>query len=90
MKRLRTLKSFQIFKTEIKKSKTYIGWVSFSRPIQWYHSLADPIWPDGTFKSCSDLSIEIILMYMNYMKDIPEELGNFAGEYVSQSGISLD
>ncbi len=23
----------------------------FSRPIQWYHSHADPIWPDGTFKS---------------------------------------
>jgi hypothetical protein len=22
----------------------------FSRPIQWYHSHADPIWPDGTFK----------------------------------------
>ncbi len=25
--------------------------MSFSRPIQWYHSHADPIWPDGTFKS---------------------------------------
>ncbi len=24
--------------------------MSFSRPIQWYHSLADPIWPDSTFK----------------------------------------
>jgi hypothetical protein len=24
--------------------------ISFSRTIQWYHSLADPIWPDGTFK----------------------------------------
>jgi hypothetical protein len=23
----------------------------FSRPIQWYHSHADPIWLDGTFKS---------------------------------------
>jgi hypothetical protein len=23
----------------------------FSRPIQWYHSHAGPIWPDGTFKS---------------------------------------
>ncbi len=21
----------------------------FSRPIQWYHSHADPIWPDDTF-----------------------------------------
>jgi hypothetical protein len=23
--------------------------MSFSRPFQWYHSHADPIWPDGTF-----------------------------------------
>ncbi len=22
--------------------------MSFSRPIQWYHSYADPIWPDST------------------------------------------
>jgi hypothetical protein len=24
--------------------------MSFSRPIQWYRSHADPICPDGTFK----------------------------------------
>ncbi len=24
--------------------------MSFSRPIQWYHSYVDPIWPDSTFK----------------------------------------
>jgi hypothetical protein len=24
--------------------------MSFSSPIQWYHSQADPFWPDGTFK----------------------------------------
>ncbi len=29
MKRLRTLKLFQIFSTEIKKSKTYSGWCPF-------------------------------------------------------------
>jgi hypothetical protein len=23
--------------------------MSFSRPIQWYQSHVDPIWPDGTF-----------------------------------------
>ncbi len=23
--------------------------MSFSRPIQWYHSHADPIWPDDMF-----------------------------------------
>ncbi len=26
--------------------------MSFSRAIQWYHSHADPIWPDGTFNEC--------------------------------------
>ncbi len=25
--------------------------MSFSRPIQWYYSHADLIWPDGTFKN---------------------------------------
>jgi hypothetical protein len=25
--------------------------MSFPRPIQWYHSHADLIWPDGTFKT---------------------------------------
>ncbi len=29
MKRLRTLKSFKIFKSEIKKLKTYSGWCAF-------------------------------------------------------------
>ncbi len=24
--------------------------MSFSRPIQWYHSYVDPIWRDSTFK----------------------------------------
>jgi hypothetical protein len=23
--------------------------MTFSMPVQWYHSHADPIWPDGTF-----------------------------------------
>ncbi len=39
-----TLKSFQIFKNEIKKWKTYkrLMFFSISRPIKWYHSHADP------------------------------------------------
>ncbi len=28
--------------------------MSFLRPIQWYHSRADPIWPDGSFNSYTD------------------------------------
>jgi hypothetical protein len=34
---------------KIKKIKTLLQLMSFSKPIQWYHSHADPIWPDGTF-----------------------------------------
>ncbi len=47
----------------------------FSRPIQWYHSHADPIWPDGTFKS---LFFNIVIskhwqaMYSIYSKEKPE------------------
>jgi hypothetical protein len=47
LKRLRTLKFFQIVTCDVKKIKKRL--VSFSRPIQCYHSHADPIWPDGTF-----------------------------------------
>jgi hypothetical protein len=25
--------------------------MSFTRPIQWCHSHADPFWPDGNFKA---------------------------------------
>jgi hypothetical protein len=33
--------------------------MSFPRPIKWFHSHADPIWPDGTFnKSAKLLSFE--------------------------------
>jgi hypothetical protein len=27
--------------------------MSFSMPIQWFHSHEDPIWPDGTFKTAA-------------------------------------
>ncbi len=37
----------------------------FSRPIQWYHSLADPIWPDGTFK------MNFQIAYPTFMKGTP-------------------
>jgi len=55
MKWHRTLNSYQIFKNEIKKSKTFCGWCPFQGlpGIQWYHSHVDQIWPDGTFNRCS-------------------------------------
>ncbi len=64
MKRLRTFTSSQIFKNKIKKSKTYSGWCPFLRPIQWYYSQADPIWPDGTFKSSEPLHTKIYLILL--------------------------
>jgi hypothetical protein len=49
MKRLRTLKSFQIFKIKIKKSKHIAVDVLFKAyPM---NSQGDPIWPDATFKN---------------------------------------
>ncbi len=32
--------------------------MSFSRPIQWYQSLADPIWPDSTIKT-TEIGVEM-------------------------------
>jgi hypothetical protein len=49
MKRLRTSNSFQIFKIKNKNNNKTIQLMSCSRPIQWYHSHADLIWPDGIF-----------------------------------------
>jgi hypothetical protein len=38
--------------------------MSFSRPIQWYHSRADPILPDRSFNSYTDKKEnQIFLMY---------------------------
>jgi hypothetical protein len=37
----------QKFKIRIKNKKNLQQLMSFSRPIQWYHSHADIIWPDG-------------------------------------------
>ncbi len=33
--------------------------MSFSRPIQCYHSHADSIWPDGTFKHLSSMPVPV-------------------------------
>ncbi len=35
---------------------------SFSRPIQWYHSHVDPIWPDGTFNVKTTLYLAVLLV----------------------------
>ncbi len=52
--------TLQIFKIKIKKSKTYSGWCPYKGlSIQWYHSQADPIWPDGTFNADPDPDPEL-------------------------------
>ncbi len=37
--------------------------MSFSMPIQWFHSHEDPIWPEGTFN--------INLFYVSSAKIVP-------------------
>ena len=37
--------------------------MSFSRPIQWYHSHADQIWPDSTFKANVENCIRIFYYF---------------------------
>jgi hypothetical protein len=39
--------------------------MSFSRPIQWYHSNADPVWPDCTFKFIFLLTIYFFIKWLN-------------------------
>ncbi len=41
------------------KSQKLIAADVLSRPIQWYHSQADPIWPDGTFKQLNWQSLRL-------------------------------
>ncbi len=42
--------------------------MSFSRPIQWYHSHADPIWPDGTFDNlCANAYLSGPAARISYM-----------------------
>ncbi len=41
--------------------------MSFSRPIQWYHSHADPIWPDGTVKALHCLYLSSIFFVSIYL-----------------------
>ncbi len=36
--------------------------MSFQRAFQWYHSHADPIWPDGTFKQWFLKSLQYLLV----------------------------
>jgi hypothetical protein len=37
--------------------------MSFSRPIQWYHAHADPIWLDGTFQATQNLQTGMLRPY---------------------------
>ncbi len=56
-----------------------------SKPIQWYHSHADPIWPDCTFKET--------YRYLQYMTNLNTHKKNrahkFLGIFVIRSGYGL-
>jgi hypothetical protein len=43
--------------------------MSFSRPIQWFHSNADPIWPDGIFKTHLFLCASWYCICLNFVLD---------------------
>jgi hypothetical protein len=40
--------------------------MTISRPFQWYHSHADPIWPDNTFKLSKKAELPILYMLYGY------------------------
>jgi hypothetical protein len=46
--------------------------MSYSRPIQWYHSHVDPIWPDGTFKVQKNISLTFF--QRNRLKKVTERV----------------
>jgi hypothetical protein len=68
MKRLRTLKSFQIFQTEKNLKPIVIDALVYSMPIQWFHSHKDPIWPDGIFEWSSAQDMILILLSQNKVR----------------------
>ncbi len=43
----------------------------FSRPILWYHSHADPIWPDGTLKGNVLRDFLLQIFFMNHLPPSP-------------------
>ncbi len=56
MKLLRALESFRIFKSELKKSKTYHGWCPFQGLS---NGTTHPIWPDSTFQGFSKILLQV-------------------------------
>ncbi len=45
--------------------------MSFSRPIPWYHSHADPIWPDGTLQGNVPCDFLLQIFFMNHLPPSP-------------------
>ncbi len=52
--------------------------MSFSRPIQWYHSHADPICPDGTFNAS---------LYINNVVGVYRYLVQVSLLFIGQQGL---
>jgi hypothetical protein len=61
----------------------------FTRPIQWYHSHADPIWLDGTFKvhKCKIFRLMIFtLIYAIWVGDLEDGLKIYSYSYLGLIG----
>jgi hypothetical protein len=41
-----------------------------TRPLQWYHSHADLIWPDGPFRSFCTIIIQMWLQFYNHSSSV--------------------
>jgi hypothetical protein len=55
--------------------------ISFSRPIQWYHSYADPIWLGGTFKGNQLLDVRKNLIQVGSVDDYLATVLHMAVKY---------
>jgi hypothetical protein len=64
--------------------------MSFSRPIQWYHSHADPIWPDGTFKYASYVQVRTpTALLLGLLRTPPSVLGAAGPAWLGHVQVSL-
>ncbi len=52
---------------KLKNQKPFVDDV-LSRPVQWYHSHAVPIWPDGIFKGHKFITYNISLIKVKAQK----------------------
>ncbi len=75
---------FQYSKLKL-KNKNLWRLLSFSRPIHWYHSHADPIWTDGTF---NDDAVFCLLIYYFFLSLWPFSSVGLTKFFVGIAGLT--